>query len=55
MPPYHKLAKPVLTDLNGPLLAELELAMPEPHWIKAEDGHRVQVWVMLPPGRDGEG
>jgi acylaminoacyl-peptidase len=48
-PPYHKLAKPrMLTDLNGPLLAELELATPESHWIKAEDGHRVQVWVMLP-------
>jgi dipeptidyl aminopeptidase/acylaminoacyl peptidase len=39
-----------LTDLNGPLLAELALAEPEPHRVRAEDGHEVHLWVMKPPG-----
>ena len=39
-----------LTDLNGPLLRELQLATPKSHWIKAADGHRSQAWVMKPPG-----
>ncbi len=41
-----------LTDHNGPLLEELDLATPEPHWITASDGHKVQVWVLKPPGTD---
>ena len=40
----------MLTNLNGPLLSELQLSVPETHWIEAEDGHRVPVWIMLPPG-----
>jgi dipeptidyl aminopeptidase/acylaminoacyl peptidase len=39
-----------LTDLNGPLLAELDLAEPEPHRVNAEGGHEVHLWVMKPPG-----
>jgi acylaminoacyl-peptidase len=39
----------LLTNLNGPLLAELQLATPEPHWIQAADGHRFQLWVIRPP------
>lgn len=38
-----------LTDFNGPLLAELDLAKPHAAWVKAEDGHKVQVWYMRPP------
>jgi len=40
----------ILTDLNGPLLARREVVAPESHWIEAEDGHKVQVWVVRPPG-----
>ncbi len=40
-----------LTDLNGPLLGELDLAEPQSHWVRAADGTRVQVWVMKPPVR----
>src|SRR5690606_14314846 len=39
-----------LTHLNKPLLDEIDLAQPEEHWIKAEDGHTVHVWMMRPPG-----
>jgi acylaminoacyl-peptidase len=38
-----------LTNLNGPLLAELQLSTPQEHWIKAADGHAIQIWTMLPP------
>jgi dipeptidyl aminopeptidase/acylaminoacyl peptidase len=37
------------TAFNAPLVAELDLATPTAHWIEAEDGHRSQIWVMLPP------
>jgi dipeptidyl aminopeptidase/acylaminoacyl peptidase len=39
-----------VTDLNGPLLKELSLARPKSKWITADDGSRVHVWIMLPPG-----
>ncbi|GAB4142754.1 MAG: S9 family peptidase [Planctomycetaceae bacterium] len=39
-----------LTAFNTPLLKQRELSVPEPHWIQSEDGNRVQVWVMKPPG-----
>ena len=46
----HDLEVSQLSDLNGPLLQQLELATPKSHWIKAADGHRSQAWVMKPPG-----
>jgi dipeptidyl aminopeptidase/acylaminoacyl peptidase len=39
----------ILTKLNAPLLAELKIVKPRSYWIKAADGHRVQLWVMRPP------
>ncbi len=38
-----------LTTFNHALLAELDLSTPTSHWVEADDGHRSQVWVMLPP------
>ena len=38
----------MLSNLNGPLLQELQLSVPEPHWIRAADGHRIQVWTIRP-------
>ena len=50
-----RLATTTLTDFNGPLHKELALIKPESHWIKAEDGHKVQVWVIRPnSGRNGK-
>ena len=39
-----------LTNFNGPLLNELSLSKPKSHWVTAEDGTKVQTWVMRPPG-----
>jgi dipeptidyl aminopeptidase/acylaminoacyl peptidase len=39
-----------LSDLNGPLLDELELAAPECHWVETPDRTKVQTWVLRPPG-----
>jgi len=38
-----------LTDFNRPYLKSVDLARPRPHWVRAADGTRVQLWVMLPP------
>jgi dipeptidyl aminopeptidase/acylaminoacyl peptidase len=38
-----------LTNLNGPLLSQLELAKPQSAWVKAADGHKSQVWYLRPP------
>ncbi|MBL9121286.1 MAG: S9 family peptidase [Phycisphaerae bacterium] len=38
-----------LTSFNARLLDELELSKPTEHWITAEDGARVHLWVMEPP------
>jgi dipeptidyl aminopeptidase/acylaminoacyl peptidase len=40
-----------LTDFNGPLLRELELARPSRHWVRSSGGARVQVWCLRPLGR----
>jgi dipeptidyl aminopeptidase/acylaminoacyl peptidase len=40
----------VLTRLNGPLLEEIEISEPEPHWIESADGTQVHVWVIKPAG-----
>jgi dipeptidyl aminopeptidase/acylaminoacyl peptidase len=39
-----------LTNVNGPLLLELELAPAEMHWLDSTDGAKVQMWVLKPPG-----
>jgi len=39
-----------LSDVNGELLKELELAKPTSAWVRSADGTRVQMWTMLPPG-----
>ena len=44
------LAVKQVTHLNRDFLAELQLASFESHWVKAEDGHRSQVFVLRPPG-----
>jgi dipeptidyl aminopeptidase/acylaminoacyl peptidase len=38
-----------LTDFNGPFLTQVHVAKPTSHWVTAEDGHKVQCWVMRPP------
>ncbi|MCH8921653.1 MAG: S9 family peptidase [Planctomycetes bacterium] len=43
-----RMTTTILTDFNGPLHKELTLVKPESHWIKAEDGHKLQVWVIKP-------
>jgi dipeptidyl aminopeptidase/acylaminoacyl peptidase len=40
----------VLTRFNGPLIEQLELCEPEPHWIESADGTKVHVWVIKPLG-----
>jgi dipeptidyl aminopeptidase/acylaminoacyl peptidase len=44
-----------LTDFNGALLAELQIAVPQRRWIRAADGHRFHVSVIRPPARAGAG
>jgi dipeptidyl aminopeptidase/acylaminoacyl peptidase len=44
------LSVKVLTNVNGPLLAELELAAAEMHWIDSTGGTKVQTWVLKPLG-----
>jgi len=39
-----------LTEFNRPLLKELDLAEPEPHWIESASGTKIHVWVMKPSG-----
>lgn len=44
-----------LTDRNGPLVNELEIAKPEAHWVRTADGTRVQVWSLFPPHKTKRG
>lgn len=44
-----------LTDLNGPLLSELDLASPQSHWVDSTNGVQVQVWSLKPVGAKGKG
>jgi dipeptidyl aminopeptidase/acylaminoacyl peptidase len=39
-----------LSTFNTKLLKERELSQPESHWVESAEGHRVQTWVMKPPG-----
>ena len=44
-----------LTTLNRAVLSEIELARPRSHWIRSEDGNRIQVWVLDPVQRKSRG
>ena len=37
-----------LTSFNKALLQELDVVPAKSHWIKAADGHKVQLWSMMP-------
>ncbi|MFT7463078.1 MAG: dipeptidyl aminopeptidase/acylaminoacyl peptidase [Pseudohongiellaceae bacterium] len=39
-----------ISDVNGELMKELELATAKTTWVKSADGTKVQVWTMIPPG-----
>lgn len=39
-----------LTRFNRPLLKQLEVSKPEPHWIESASGTKVHLWLMKPPG-----
>jgi len=39
-----------LSDFNGKLLSEVQLARPRSHWVRSTDGTRIQVWSMRPAG-----
>lgn len=38
----------MLTHLNDELFKELEVAMPEEHWVETKDGTKVHTWVIKP-------
>jgi acylaminoacyl-peptidase len=40
-----------ITNENGPLLKELDLAKPRAQWVTAPDGTKVHTWVLRPPHR----
>ena len=44
------LTTKVVTQFNTPLIEQLEISAPEPHWIESADGTRVHVWVIKPAG-----
>ena len=41
-----------VAELNGPLLASVELPEPEAFWARSFDGTRIQGWILKPPGFD---
>lgn len=41
-----------LSSVNAPLLAEVDMQMPEPFWVPNDDGGRVHGWVIRPAGFD---
>jgi dipeptidyl aminopeptidase/acylaminoacyl peptidase len=41
-----------LTNINGPLFADLNLTEPEEVWYTSFDGKRIQAWVQKPPSFD---
>ena len=47
----HDATIRAVTNLNRKLLSELELSKPTSRWVKAADGTKIQLWVMLPPRR----
>jgi acylaminoacyl-peptidase len=53
-PVAERLQTTALTNFNGPLFKELDLAKPKPTWVKAADGWPTQVWVMKPTRSNGK-
>lgn len=45
-------AERTLTNVNGDLLASLDLSQVEEVWFKGPDGNDLQGWIMTPPGFD---
>ena len=41
-----------ITNLNGPLFAELNLTAPEELWYTSFDGKKIQAWIQKPPNFD---
>ena len=41
-----------LTDINGPVYADLELPSVEARWVEATDGEWIHSWVVKPPNFD---
>ena len=41
-----------ITNINGPLFAELNLTEPEEIWYTSFDGKKIQAWVQKPPSFD---
>jgi dipeptidyl aminopeptidase/acylaminoacyl peptidase len=41
-----------ITNLNGPLFAELNLTLPEEIWYTSFDGKKIEAWVQKPPDFD---
>jgi dipeptidyl aminopeptidase/acylaminoacyl peptidase len=50
-----RFATRVLTNRNGALLGELQLAKPQSHWVRSAEGTKVQVWSLFPPNRAQRG
>lgn len=42
----------VLVEPNRELFASLTIVEPEEFWVKAPQGHKVQAWLLKPPGAD---
>ncbi len=40
-----------ISALNKAIHKEFDFAKPKSHWVKAADGHKVQVWSLQPPGK----
>lgn len=43
-----------ISDVNGPLFAQLDIARPKATWVRSEDGSRVHTFTLLPPGASPE-
>ena len=41
-----------ITNINGPLFAELNLTAPEEMWYTSFDGKKIQAWIQKPPDFD---
>ncbi|HLY43621.1 MAG TPA: S9 family peptidase [Terracidiphilus sp.] len=50
--PTTKLDFKQVTNLNGKLLAQLDLSPMEPFWFTAKDGTKVEGFIVKPPGFD---
>ena len=48
----HDGSQRQITNLNGPLFAELNLSVPEEFWYTSFDGKKIQAWIQKPPDFD---